>query len=54
MGKWVLLDELNLAPGEVLQRLSGLLEDASSSLILSERGDVTPIRRHPTSVSLQL
>ena len=28
-GKWVLLDELNLAPGEVLQRLSGLLEDAS-------------------------
>lgn len=46
-GKWVLLDELNLAPGEVLQRLSGLLEGVSSSLVLSERGDVTPIRRHP-------
>lgn len=46
-GKWVLLDELNLAPGEVLQRLSGLLESVTSSLILSERGDVTPIKRHP-------
>lgn len=46
-GKWVLLDELNLAPGEVLQRLSGLLESVQSSLILSERGDVTPIKRHP-------
>lgn len=32
---------------EVLQRLSGLLEGVSSSLVLSERGDVTPIRRHP-------
>ena len=46
-GKWVLLDELNLAPGEVLQRLSGLLESTTSSLVLSERGDVTPIKRHP-------
>ena len=46
-GKWVLLDELNLAPGEVLQRLSGLLESTTSSLVLSERGDVMPIRRHP-------
>ncbi|CAM9849225.1 unnamed protein product, partial [Choristocarpus tenellus] len=46
-GKWVLLDEINLASAETLQRLSGLLEASHGSLCLTERGDVDPIKRHP-------
>lgn len=47
-GKWVLLDEINLASSETLQRLSGLLDDSSSSLTLTERGDALAIDRHPS------
>jgi len=46
-GKWVLLDEINLASSETLQRLCGLLDDRNSSLTLTERGDATAIKRHP-------
>jgi midasin len=46
-GKWVLLDEINLASTETLQRLSGLLDDATSSLTLTERGDSLAVSRHP-------
>jgi midasin len=45
-GHWVLLDEINLASQETLESLSGLLE--GSSLTLSERGDIAPIKRHPS------
>lgn len=45
-GKWVLLDEINLASSETLQRLCGLLDDFSSSLTLTERGDVAAIHRN--------
>lgn len=58
-GWWLLLDELNLAPPEVLERIAGLLEAtvaqpsndhnhaaASSGLLLLERGDATAIPRH--------
>ncbi|XP_047097581.1 midasin-like [Schistocerca piceifrons] len=46
-GKWVLLDEINLAPPETLECLSGLLEDgAVGSLRLLERGDEQPVPRH--------
>jgi MoxR-like ATPase len=47
-GKWVLLDEINLASSETLQRLCGLLDDSSSSLTLTERGDAIAIERHPS------
>lgn len=43
----VLLDEINLASSETLQRLCGLLDDASGSVTLTERGDVDSVRRHP-------
>lgn len=43
----VLLDEINLASSEILQRLCGLLDDHAGSLTLTERGDAVPIRRHP-------
>eukprot|EP01116_Phalansterium_solitarium_P008707 TRINITY_DN2266_c0_g2_i3.p1 TRINITY_DN2266_c0_g2~~TRINITY_DN2266_c0_g2_i3.p1 ORF type:complete len:1859 (-),score=760.71 TRINITY_DN2266_c0_g2_i3:142-5718(-) len=43
-GHWVLLDEVNLAPAEAIESLSGLLEGGSVSL--TERGDVTPVPRH--------
>lgn len=37
-GDWVLLDEINLAPPEMLQSLSGLLESRLGSVTLTERG----------------
>jgi midasin len=43
----VLLDEINLASSEILQRLLGLLDDRAGSLTLTERGDVVPLPRHP-------
>lgn len=46
-GEWILLDEVNLAPPETLQRLVGVLEGDTGSLCLMERGDITCIRRHP-------
>lgn len=46
-GKWVFLDEVNLASSETLQRLCGLLDDSTSSITLSERGDVEALYRHP-------
>eukprot|EP01084_Bolivina_argentea_P024054 44892_1 len=46
-GHWILLDEVNLATPETLQRLCGLLEDADGSLCLMERGDTAPLPRHP-------
>ncbi|CAL5218660.1 g365 [Coccomyxa viridis] len=46
-GHWVLLDEINLAPSEALERLAGIMESESSSIALVERGDLEPIPRHP-------
>jgi midasin len=43
----VLLDEINLASSDTLQRLCGLLDDPDGSLTLLERGDASPIKRHP-------
>jgi midasin len=46
-GHWILLDEINLATQETLECLSGLLQNATSSIMLLERGDTSPIVRHP-------
>lgn len=46
-GKWVLLDEINLASSETLQRLCGLLDDAHGSITLTEKGDAEAVVRHP-------
>ncbi|XP_060072903.1 midasin-like [Ylistrum balloti] len=46
-GDWVLLDEINLAAAETLECLSGLLESTTGSVILTERGDVEQVVRHP-------
>lgn len=46
-GKWVLLDEINLASSETLQRLCGLLDDSTGSVTLTERGDSYALKRHP-------
>ncbi|KAH9296173.1 hypothetical protein KI387_039761, partial [Taxus chinensis] len=45
-GNWLLLDEINLAPPETLQRLSGVLEGENGSLCLTEKGDVKHVTRH--------
>ncbi len=37
-GDWVLLDEINLAPAELLDCLGGLLDSAEGSLTLVDRG----------------
>ena len=50
LGEWVLLDEVNLAPSDTLQRLSGLLDAATmgdGGLCLTERGDVETLSIHP-------
>ena len=46
-GDWVLLDEINLAPTETLERLSGLLDGEQGSICLTERGDTKTVKRHP-------
>ena len=46
-GAWILLDEINLAPAETLERLGGVLESARGSVVLSERGDGAAVPRHP-------
>lgn len=46
-GDWVLLDEINLATSETLESLSTLLQSSTSSLVLTERGDLEPVQRHP-------
>ncbi|KAJ1986122.1 AAA ATPase midasin [Dimargaris cristalligena] len=46
-GHWVLLDEINLASSETLESLSDLLQSPTGSVLLTERGDQTPIKRHP-------
>ena len=44
-GWWILLDEINLAGQETLETLSGLLQ-SDGSILLTERGDTEPIRKH--------
>ncbi|WFD22919.1 hypothetical protein MEQU1_001598 [Malassezia equina] len=46
-GHWILLDEINLAAPETLDCLAPLLQSRDSSLVLTERGDLTPVPRHP-------
>ena len=46
-GDWVLLDEVNLATSETLESLSTLLQSSDASLMLTERGDLESIHRHP-------
>ncbi|KAL5289670.1 hypothetical protein ACFFRR_009616 [Megaselia abdita] len=45
-GDWVLLDEINLASAETLECLTTILE-ANGSIILLEKGDFVPVKRHP-------
>ncbi|CDI84057.1 Midasin, related [Eimeria praecox] len=46
-GKWLLLDEINLAPPDLLQRLLGLLEEPQEPLLLLEGGKPRLVYRHP-------
>ncbi|XP_051115352.1 midasin [Andrographis paniculata] len=46
-GEWILLDEVNLAPPDILQRVIGVIEDEKGSLCLAERGDIDYVCRHP-------
>ncbi|KAL2312008.1 Midasin [Schizosaccharomyces pombe] len=45
-GHWVLLDEINLASLETLEPIGQLLSSYESGILLSERGDITPITPH--------
>ncbi|KAF5221371.1 hypothetical protein ECC02_005613 [Trypanosoma cruzi] len=44
-GSWILLDELNLATTEVLERVSSVLGDVNA-LFLTDKGNCEPIQRH--------
>lgn len=46
-GHWILLDEINLATNETLECLNGILDGAQGSIVIAERGDMAPIKRHP-------
>uniref|UniRef100_A0A0R3T203 Midasin n=1 Tax=Rodentolepis nana TaxID=102285 RepID=A0A0R3T203_RODNA len=46
-GDWLLLDEINLAPAELLDCLACLLDSTRGSVTLIDRGDIEPVRRHP-------
>ncbi|KAL8274975.1 hypothetical protein Esti_001031 [Eimeria stiedai] len=46
-GKWLLLDELNLAPPDLLQRLLALLDDPEQPLLVLHGGRPKLVSRHP-------
>ncbi|GAO48771.1 midasin [Saitoella complicata NRRL Y-17804] len=46
-GDWLLLDEINLAAADTLESISGLLQEGGGSIMLSEKGDIEPIKPHP-------
>ena len=46
-GKWLLLDEVNLAAAETLERVAGVLE-SGGSVALTEKGEAEPVPRHPS------
>lgn len=46
-GKWLLLDEINLAPPDLLQRVLGLLDDPEQPLLVLEGGRPRLVSRHP-------
>ena len=45
-GDWILLDEINLAATEVLERVASVIGE-SDTLFVTERGDAVPVHRHP-------
>lgn len=44
-GDWILLDEINLAPDSVLNRLATII--LGSNIMLNERADIVETRKHP-------
>lgn len=46
-GHWILLDEINLASAETLESIGALLSTSAASLVVTERGDLEPVQRHP-------
>jgi len=48
-GAWMLLDEINLASSETLQRLFGLLDGIDGTVTITERGDLDAVTRHKVS-----
>ncbi|KAF5380682.1 hypothetical protein D9757_007075 [Collybiopsis confluens] len=46
-GKWVLLDEINLASPETLECISSILRGPTASVTLTEQGSLEPVPRHP-------
>ena len=47
-GHWILLDEVNLAPQETLQRVIGVLDGDHRALCLVEKGDIDYVDCHPS------
>ncbi|KAG8214523.1 midasin [Butyriboletus roseoflavus] len=46
-GDWILLDEINLASPETLECITGLLSGPTASIVLTEKGSLEAIPRHP-------
>ena len=45
-GKWLLVDEINLAPSEALEKLFAVLDSKKGTFSLTERGDTEALERH--------
>ncbi|MFC1753351.1 AAA family ATPase [Thermoproteota archaeon] len=45
-GDWVVLDEINLAKPEIIERLNSLLDD-DRMIVVTEDGEMAPIKAHP-------
>ena len=43
----ILLDEINLAAAETLESISGLIQEPTASITLTEHGSLVPVPRHP-------
>lgn len=46
-GKWILLDEINLATSDTLESIDSLLSDGVRSIVLTEKGTLEQIQAHP-------
>jgi midasin len=44
-GDWILLDEINLAPDSVLNRLATII--LGNNIMLNERADIVETQKHP-------
>ena len=46
-GQWIMLDEINLASSDTLERITSILDSHVGTVSMTERGDMHKVVRHP-------